>query len=224
MFAYVRLWAYSSVFICIGCCYIPFRTEIMSYSPWLLHCRVLCMAYYRYSSLEWMSMLVTNEYPLDVSLPCECIYILVERCFPELLSFVYLSEWVRKGQLEWEGLAEEGDLEPGSKIQQETGVNVSLTPTLHSLSAFKTGLHVFPFLLALSKFSRTVRTFLFRNQLRPISSLLWRRMRGWFHASNRSVFLPFFRLKFCFQRAGKMETEIIDSTTTSRPVKCHLCY
>ena len=45
-----------------------------------------------------MNMLVTNEYPLDVLLPCECIYILVERGFPELQSFVYLSEWVRKGQ------------------------------------------------------------------------------------------------------------------------------
>ena len=45
-------------------------------------------------------MLVTNEYPLAVSLPRECIYTLVERRFPEAQSFVYLSEWVRKGQLE----------------------------------------------------------------------------------------------------------------------------
>ena len=155
MFAYVRLWAYSSVFICIGCCYIPFRTEIMSYSPWLLHCRVLCMAYYRYSSLEWMSMLVTNEYPLDVSLPCECIYILVERCFPELQSLVYLSEWVRKGQLEWGGLAEEGKLEPGSKRQQVTGVTVSLAPTPRSV-----GFQKFP---SSWHFLNSLALFLFRN-------------------------------------------------------------
>ena len=115
----------------------------MSYSPWLLHCRVLYVAYYRCSSLlEGMNMLVTNEYPLDVSLPCDCIYILVERCFPELQSFVYLSEWVRKGQLEWEGLAEEGELEPGSQRQQETGVTVSCPPC--ALPAFKIGLHVSP--------------------------------------------------------------------------------
>ena len=129
----------------------------MSYSPWLLHCRVLYVAYYRCSSLlEGMNILVTNEYPLDVSLPCECIYVLVERCFPELQSFVYLSEWVRKGQLEWEDLAEEGKLEPGSKRQQVTGVTVSLAPTLHSVG-FQNWAQCFPFLLALFKFSHTVR-------------------------------------------------------------------
>ena len=51
------------------------------------------MAYYRCLSLrEGMIMLATNEYPLDVSLPCKCVYVLVEKCFPELQSFVYLSE------------------------------------------------------------------------------------------------------------------------------------
>lgn len=159
-------------------------------------------------------MLVTNEYPLDVSLPCECIYVLVERCFPELQSHVYLSEWVRKGQLEQEGLAEEGKLEPGSKRQQVTGVTVSLAPTLCSVG-FQNRAPCFPFLLALSKFSCTI----------PIQKLA----QGYFFAfveedeelvsCFQQICFPFFfqTLKFCFQRAGKMETEIIDSTTTSRP-------
>ena len=166
-------------------------------------------------------MLVTNEYPLDVSLPCECIYVLVERRFPELQSHVYLSEWVRKGQLEQEGLAEDGKLEPGSKRQQVTGVTVSLAPTLCSVG-FQNRAPCFPFLLALSKFSCTI----------PIQKLA----QGYFFAfveedeelvsCFQQICFPFFfqTLKFCFQRAGKMETEIIDSTTTSRPVKCHLCY
>ena len=166
-------------------------------------------------------MLVTNEYPLDVSLPCECIYVLVERCFPELQSHVYLSEWVRKGQLEQEGLAEEGKLEPGSKRQQVTGVTVSLAPTLCSVG-FQNRAPCFPFLLALSKFSCTIPTqklaqgyfFAFVEEDEELVSCF------------QQICFPslFQTLKFCFPRAGKMQTEIIDSTTTSRPVKCHLCY
>ena len=84
------------------------------------------------------------------------------------------------------------------------------------------GLSKVPFLLALSKFSCTI----------PIKKLA----QGYFFpfveedeelvSCFQQICFPFFfwTLKFCFQRADKMETEIIDSTTTSRPVKCHLCY
>ena len=135
MFAYVRLWAYSSVFICIGL--LLYTIEDRNYVLFTLSSPLQSAVR---GILQVLKLAGRNEYAWDkwisfgyVLLPCECIYILMERCFPELQSFVYLSEWVRKGQLEWEGLAEEGDLEPGSKRQQETGVTVSLTPTLHSV-------------------------------------------------------------------------------------------
>ena len=161
MFAYVRLWAYSSVFICIGLLYtIEDRNYVLFTLTSPLQSAVRGI-------LQVLKLAGRNEYACDKwisfgCIACECIYILVERCFPELQSFVYLSEWVRKGQLEWEGLAEEGKLEPGSKRQQVTGVTVSLAPTLHSVG-FQNRTPCFPILLALSKFSRTVRTFLFRN-------------------------------------------------------------
>jgi len=99
MFAYVHLWAYSSVFICIGL--LLYTIEDRNYVLFTLTSspqgavrgilQVLKLAGRNEYACD-------NEYLLDVSLICECIYILVERCPPELQSFVYLSEWVRKGQ------------------------------------------------------------------------------------------------------------------------------
>lgn len=156
MFAYVHLWAYSSVFICIGL--LLYTIEDRNYVLFTLTSPLqsaVCGILQVLKLAGRNEYACDNEYPLDVWLPCECIYILVERCFPELQSLVYLSEWVRKGQLEWGGLAEEGKLEPGSKRQQVTGVTVSLAPTPRSV-----GFQKFP---SSWHFLNSLALFLFRN-------------------------------------------------------------
>jgi len=156
MFAYVCLWAYSSVFICIGL--LLYTIEDRNYVLFTLTSPLqsaVCGILQVLKLAGRNEYACDNEYPLDVWLPCECIYILVERCFPELQSLVYLSEWVRKGQLEWGGLAEEGKLEPGSKRQQVTGVTVSLAPTPRSV-----GFQKFP---SSWHFLNSLALFLFRN-------------------------------------------------------------
>ena len=134
MFAYVRLWAYSSVFICIVL--LLYTTEDRNY---ILFTLTFPLQSAVCGILQVLKLAGKNEYACDKWISFGCIatmwvYLHISgEVFSWASVIVYLSEWVRKGQLEWEGLAEEGELEPGSKRQQVTGVTVSLTPTLHSV-------------------------------------------------------------------------------------------
>lgn len=121
-------------------------------------------------------------------------------------SVICIFEWVRKGQLMWECLAEEGVLGRGSKRQQWTDVNVSLTPTLHPLSAFKIGPDVFPFLLALSKFSCTVKII-----------LIWKVAQAYFFpfVEEDEALASFFQ-QICFPSFFRLSNSTFKGHTTRR--------
>lgn len=199
--------------ICVAMCALGLQLSAYLYrfvviyhwgqKPCLLHLDFstaeCCMWHIRGAQACWKEWIRLGQMNILWCIATMWVYLHISgEVFPELQSFVYLSEWVRKdnsSEKVWQRRASWAR----SKRQQVTGGDClsGAHPVLCGLSQNKAP--CFPFLLALFKFSRTVRTLLFRNQLRVISSALWRRMRNWFHASNRSVFLPWFRLsKFCF--------------------------
>jgi len=167
MFAYVHLWAYSSVFNCIGL--LLYTIEDRNYVLFTLTSPLqsaLC------GILQVLKLAGRNEYACDkwISFGCMAtmwVYLHISGEVFSWASVTCVSIWMgeegttrmrrfgRGGQAGARKQETAGNRRDWSKRPQVTGVTVSLAPTLRSVG-FQNRAPCFPFLLALSKFSCTI--------------------------------------------------------------------